>query len=427
MHLLTSHSFVVTLRALRGNTRGIVITEPLWGIPYNLYAPFVSVYMLALGLTDVQIGLLASVSLGCQVIWTLISGALTDKYGRKRVTYIGDLVAWSIPCLIWAIAQDFNYFLVAAIINSTWRITHNSWQCLLVEETDPDLLVDVWSMIYIGGLLAAFFSPLATFLVAAFDLVPTMRGLYFLAFVMMTYKFWLMNEMVDETEQGVQRMEATQHQSILTIVMESRGVLGQLLRSPQTLITGALMVIISIGNTINTTFWSVVVTQKLNFPEGYLSLFYVVRSVSMLLFFFLVMPKLRTLDARRPMVFGFGGMILSWLLLVNMPAQNYLLLILAIILEGMSYPAISTMLDKLVAISVDPGERARIMALLYLGMILLSSPFGWIAGQASEINRSLPFMLNIGLFTAGALLAFIASRRAPQAAPVEAAPVEAAS
>ena len=109
-------------------------------------------------------------------------------------------------------------------------------------------------------------------------------------------------------------------------------------------------------------------------------------------------------------------------LLITMPPGNYPLLILAIILEGFAYPAASTMLDKLVAISVDPAERARIMAFLYLGMILFTSPFGWIAGQFSEIDRKLPFVLNIGIYILGALLAFFASRRALQTAAARAEP-----
>ena len=52
---LTSHSLVKTLLDLRGNARGAVFTEPLWGIPFNLYAPYVSVYMLAFGLTDARL------------------------------------------------------------------------------------------------------------------------------------------------------------------------------------------------------------------------------------------------------------------------------------------------------------------------------------------------------------------------------------
>ncbi len=408
---ISRHPLIVTLRSLQGNGRGVVLTEPLWGIPYNLYAPFISVYMLALGLTDSQIGLLASIALGFQVFWTMVSGAITDKFGRKRTTYIADLISWSIPCLIWAVAQDFNYFLVAAIINSMWRITHNSWQCLLVESTEPALLVDVWSLIYISGLVAAFFSPITSFLVASFSLVPTMRMLYMLAFVMMTAKFVIMNAMVTEPEQGIVRMEETRNQSLLAIVHESRFVVHHVFHSPETLIVLALMLIVGIGNMINMTFWSILVTEKLQVPDQYLPIFYFIKSMTMLLFYFLVMPSLRGMKAIKPMFFGFACMIASWTLLINIPPQSYGFIILATILEGIGYPALTPMLEKVIAINVDPKERSRIMAFLYLVVLLGVTPFGWIGGQMSELNRSLPFVLLICLYMVGAGLVVVAGRR----------------
>jgi MFS family permease len=410
------HSLIVTLRNLHGNVRGAVLTEPLWAIPYNLYIPYVSVFMLALGLTDSQIGLLASIGMAFQIFWTMLSGAITDKFGRKRTTLITDLIAWSIPCLIWAFAQDFNAFLLATIISSAWRITHNSWLCLLVEGTEPKLLVDVYSLIYISGLLAAFFSPITSVLIAHFSLVPTMRGLYLLAFVMMTTKFFTMNAMVEETEHGRERMLATKGQSIFAIAGDSREVIPLILRSPATLVTAGLMIIIAIATIIHNTFWSVIVTEKLLVPPEFLSIFTVTRSVTMLVFYFTVMPKLREVDPRKPMVFGFIGLFLSVLILITIPPQSYFLLLLTVILEGCSVPAVSTLLDKLIATTVDPKERARIMAILYLVMLIFSSPFGWIAGEASQINRNLPFVINMVLFSLGALLAFVASRRDAPAA-----------
>ena len=46
---LLNHPLIVTTRSLRGNARGVVYTEPMWGLAYNLYAPYASVYMLTLG------------------------------------------------------------------------------------------------------------------------------------------------------------------------------------------------------------------------------------------------------------------------------------------------------------------------------------------------------------------------------------------
>ncbi|NMB47050.1 MAG: MFS transporter [Firmicutes bacterium] len=188
--MLRSHPLVNTLLDLEGNPRACVWTEPLFGIPLQLYTPYISLYMVALGVTESQIGLIASISMLLQVFWALLSGAITDKFGRKRTTLIADIIAWSIPCLIWAFSQNFTHFLIAAIVNSSWRVAGNSWNCLLVEDSDPDQLVDIFSWTYIAGLLAAFVAPLAGVLIARYGLVPTVRGLYLLAFVMMTTKFF---------------------------------------------------------------------------------------------------------------------------------------------------------------------------------------------------------------------------------------------
>jgi VIT1/CCC1 family predicted Fe2+/Mn2+ transporter len=53
-------------------------------------------------------------------------------------------------------------------------------------------------------------------------------------------------------------------------------------------------------------------------------------------------------------------------------------------------------------------------------VILLTTPFGWIGGQLSEINRALPFVLLIGLFLIGIALTAVAGRLAGKAATAEA-------
>lgn len=404
------HPLIHTLKNLRGNVRGCVYTEALWGIPFNLYSPYVSVYMLALGLGDSQIGLVTSIGLVFQVFWTMMSGAITDKLGRKRATIIFDLISWSIPCLIWAVAQNFAYFLAGAIVNAVWRVTANSWQCLLVEDADPAELVDVWSWISIAGLVVGFVSPLTAVLISRFSLVPTMRGLYLFSFVMMTTKFFATNAMVTETQRGVIRMEETRHQPLFAVLREYPAVFRQILRTPATLLTGGLLLVLGIGRMINGTFWSILVTEKLGIPAANLAYFSFARSVTMLLFYFLVMPSVRNMDERKPMMAGFAGLVLSQALLISAPARSYPVLLIALMLEACSIPLASTFLEKLLVINVDAGDRARIMAILSVVVIVCTSPFGWIAGQLSEVNRSLPFVLNIGLFGAGVVLTLLASR-----------------
>ncbi len=209
-------------------------------------------------------------------------------------------------------------------------------------------------------------------------------------------------------------MRDTASQPLWHVLREYRGVLGEIRCAPRTRFVAALLVIVGIGAMVQSTFWSILVTEKLLIPAQHMALYPFARSLTILCFFFLVMPRLRRLDVRTPMVFGFLGLALSQALLISVPARSYALLLLATVLEGVSVPAVTAPLDKLVVVSVEARERARIMAILYVLVIVGTTPFGWIAGRLSEINRGLPFVLNIALYAAGALLTYRAVRAAPE-------------
>jgi MFS family permease len=419
---LKTHSLITSLKELKGNARGCVFTEPIWGIPYNLYAPYVSVYMIAIGLSEKQIGLTVSIGWAFQILFALLSGVITDKLGRRLTTLIFDILSWSVPALISAIAQNYWYFLGAAIINSVWRVTHNSWTCLMVEDTDPDQLVDIYSWVYIAGLLVAFFTPLAGLLIKTFTLVPTMRGLYLFASVMFTVKCIVTYRLTSETEQGKVRMHATRYQSALAVLGEYKGVFRDILHTPQTLYTAGIMLVISISSMIGGTFWAILVTEKIHIPNQNLALFPFVKSVIMLVFFFVFIPRMRALHFKVPMIMGFAGLLLSNLLLTAAPEKGYGLLLVSILLEACSVATVSPLVDQMTVRTVDPEERARIQSILYVGIILITSPFGWIAGVLSEINKNLPFILNIILCAVGCVLVYFAgeaSQRRAAAAAVE--------
>jgi len=405
---LKNHSLIATLKNLRGNPRGCVYTEPLWGIPFNLYSPYVSIFMLALGLTDTQIGSIVSISWGFQLALALFSGAVTDKLGRRLTTLIFDIISWTIPAILSAVAQNYWYFLAAGIVNSFWRITHTSWSCLLVEDADKDQLVDIYSWIYIANLIVGFVAPLAGALIAEFTLVPTVRGLYVFAAFMFTAKAVATYLMTQETQQGMIRMKETRHQSLFHVLGEYRGILQTLLKTPHTLYTAGIMLVITISNVITGNFWGIIATERLHIPAEDLAYFPLIKSAVILAFFFFVMPRISKLHFKIPMSLGFVGFMVSQALLLLAPEKSYLFLGLNAFMEALCFAAVNPLVDKLFVLTVDAKERARIQSILQVGIILVTTPFGWIAGTLSGIDKALPFALNMALFAIGAVLAFVA-------------------
>ena len=403
---MSLHPLFKSLKEFKGNARGCVYPEPLNGIPYNLYAPYASVFMLALGVSDVQIGLLASINWVCQLVLAVFSGVITDKLGRRVTTLVFDLVCYTIPAIISAVAQNYWYFLAVAVFSSFLRIPQNSWMCLVVEDTDEDQLIDVFSWVYIAGLLSAYFVPLAGLLVKNLSLVPAVRILYWIAAVSFTLKSFLTFFMTRETQQGVKRMQETRGSSLFSSFAEYRGVIGQVLKTPATLYMAGILMCMSICQMISGTFWSIIVTERIGIPLENIVLFPFIRSVIMLIFFFAVVPRFKFLHFNLPMSAGFFGFAVSQLMLVLVPEKTYALLVVSIILEGASLAALYPLIDRLTVQSVNPEERARIQSLLHVAVIVVTSPFGWIAGQLSAENKNLPFLLSGVLLLAGAFLAW---------------------
>ena len=406
-----THPLLQTLRELKGNPRVTVLTEIMFGIPYNMYAPFFSVYMLAFGVTDQQIGSLASLGLLVQIFSALLSGAIVDKFGRRFTLFIADIASWSVPCLVWAIAQDFRYFLIAALINGLWRISHTAWTCLMVEDAEERHLVHIWTWIMIFAVCSQAFTPLGGWVVKQYGLTSAMRGIFVFGFIMFTLKSVVLYIFSHETERGVQRMTETRHRSIVSLVGEYRSVFNQLLHSKPILGALSLVVITNIYTTISGSFWGVLFTKKLGFSESSIATYVFIRSVIMAFCFFVLGPRLTNLRRfRLPLWIGFSFFIVSQLLLVLMPPHNMPLLVTSVVFESIAAALVAPMTESLLASVMESKERARISAMVYVAIIVLISPFGWIAGQLSAIDRSYPFALNSILFAVGIVLVWLISR-----------------
>lgn len=409
-----------TAAHLTGNARATVWTEPMWGLSMALVLPYASVYMLSLGLHDEQIGLLATIGILSQTVFGLLGGVITDKLGRRATTAWFDLLAWSVPCVLWAVAQNFWFFLAASLVNGAWQVTQNSWDCLLVEDVEPRLLTRIYSLVRVAAEFSALFAPVAAILVSRWGLEPAVRVLYVNAFVVMTAKVWILYRLSTETEVGRARMAATAGRSTWSLLREYRGVVAIMRRSRGTVYSLAIMAVVGAVALVTGTFWQIVVSRRLGVPDALLPFFPMARSLLAVLFFFTLIPRITaTLHLQRPTRWGFVVYLAGQLLLVAIPVPaggraeplTYVLLAGTLVLDGFGGGLLGMLAESLVALHVDKDERSRVMAIQRTVVMLVTAPFGWIAGWLSGMNRAWPFVLTSGLLLLGLALTTRAPRR----------------
>lgn len=403
----THESIWHTIKTLKGNERACLYTEPLWGIPYGLFVPFVSVYMAGIGLTPMLIGVIATIGLISQVVWAVLGGVLTDKFGRRLTTLIFDTVAWVIPSFLWMIAQDYRYFIIAALFNGACRVTENSWTLLLMEDTREEKLIRIFSIIQISAHISGFFAPIAYIFVQRYNLVPTVRILYGFFFASMVIKVILVYLLSRETSVGLRRMAENRGKSIIHRLWDSRKVLYTMLKSRRILLTVAFVACMTGLRSVSDMFWPLLVTGHLTIAAENLSIFSTIKTLLMLCSYVFLIPRLNLRRFKNPVSLGLVLVMVMAALMLLMPRGVFWLVLFTVLIEGTALSLLIPFSSGLQMVNVDREERARMLGFFYAISMLLTSPLTTVAGALANLGPALPFALIIVL----AFCAFLITRR----------------
>jgi len=368
------------LQEIRGNARGCLIYEPMFILPFSMYTTYATVYMVRLGVSAAQIGLIASLGLILQLFSSAVSGHITDWLGRKRALLYFDLVSWTLGTFIWMIADNVWFFVAAAVVNSFQRIPTTAWYCLLVEDTEPSVRAPVFTGLQLISVLGGLFSPLGGVLIAHLNVVPAVRVMYGMAFLGMTAMFFLRNRAVHETEIGKRKMIEARSVAIVEVIRQYRSIAREIFADRMVIAVFAVYVLNNFQAIIVTTFVSVYQVSALGIPAAWIALFPAVSSVVTLVIIYVVVPKLRPEHAQRYVRLGFILSIVGSVMLILAPHGQIGYMALASTVSAAGTVIANPFLETLTANSIRDDERAKFLSVLSVLILLFTWPAGVIGG-----------------------------------------------
>ncbi|MGC8971209.1 MAG: MFS transporter [bacterium] len=381
------------LSRIKGNARACLIFEAMWVVPFNMFATYASVYMLSLGLKETQIGLLTSINLVLQIFTSFISGHLTDRLGRRTALLIFDIVSWSIATLIWAIAQNFWYFLAAVIVNSFQKIPNTAWNCLLVEDTEPENRSAIFTILQIISVISGFFAPLGGLLVSRLTLVPAVRLMYLIACISMTVMFFGRNAITYDTEISIKKKLESRGINFRESLKEYKEVLKEIINNKPLMIIVGVYILNNFQMAIRGTYLSIYLVNALKIKDSLIGLFPAFSSVAMLILLFLAIPRFKEEYSINYMIIGFVISMLANIILILLPPRNILGVIVATMLSAGGNIITNPYLESSVANLISDENRAKSLAILTVILLVFISPAGIIGGLAYSVNPKIPFIL----------------------------------
>jgi len=280
----------------------------------------------------------------------------------------------------------------------------------LIEDAEKNQITKINSLVVVSGQLSVLFAPISALLFSRLTLVPAIRILYINAFVIMTLKIVLLYIFSRETGRGLIRLEESRGKGIFSLAAGYGGVLKIIGKSRGTIFALAITTLVGIVGMINTTFWPVIVSKKLLVPDYLLPMFPIFRSVIAIVFLFFVVPHLTKGILKLPLLLSFIFYFLGQTILIIIPpvsSVKYIMLFISLVFDGFGLGSLMMLARSLIALNVDPAERARILAIIHVIIMAVTSPFGWIAGMLSGISRNLPFVLNLCLLATGFIVTLV--------------------
>lgn len=412
----TAHTLGM-LRAVPGNARVLVVTEGLASIPFGWYGTYLPLYMLALGVSKMQIGLFASIAVATQLLSTLVGGYAADRFGRKRTLVIGDIICWVIPVFLYTIARNPLYFLIGQLFNGFVYLVIPAFECLFVEDVAEDRHPAVFGALRLAYALASLFTPIAGLLVAKMGLVDAGRVIMASTTVAALLTALSRQLTLRETERGRERMASTAGASPREASRSYLAAVASMFHNRETTRFLAIRMLAAFATTVWNTYAAIFLTDRLGIglPSGSISLLPLVASVTTIAVIATTADRIHRGNLKTNLILGQVIWLASAVLVALSPRGTILLALLSTVLAAVSTAFFQPASQSYWAKVVDEKTRAQAFSAASAVVVLCTLPAGWLAGLLYTLNPRAPFFLGIALqlIVLGLIFALRPQRQSP--------------
>jgi MFS family permease len=365
---------------LEGNARVCIAFHPLWGIPYTIYFFYLSLYMKAHGVTDSQLGFLMVVGAAASIVFSIAAAPLVDNLGRKKSTFIFDLLSSALPPFIYAISGSFWVSLIAIILTNANKVMSVAYYLVMIEDADDKQRLVTFNLFNIITIAAGIFIPVAGIFVERFGLVKTERFFLIFSGISMTLLIIVRNYFLKETTAGTEilKNKKSARFSVKDAVKPYANSYKYLTTHPVALVTviaNVIFYVYYIVGTNNSLYFAPYFIDGLKLEPAVISVLGAFYSAGMLFAMVVINPLMQKVNIFISLIVGAIVNIAGLVLLVVIPGKSLVAAIASVVLTSVGFGILKSVIDAALAITTEGKARAGIYSISNL----LSSVLGMIA------------------------------------------------
>jgi MFS family permease len=367
-----------------------ILSQLPWGLFCKIVLFYAPLYMKAVGLNEIQIGSISTIGLFFAFIWQLLASPIINKFGRKRTLFVFDLICWTAAMFIWAVAQNYWYFVAAAAINAAVKVSGVAYFCLLTEDTKPEKRAKALGTVNVVNNAPGLLMPIAGLAIAKFGIVPAMRFWYFLGGIVLTCGFVFRNAMITETSAGIELMKKHSNLKLASSIHKGFGQVKKYYNNKE--FRSILWIYILTNIVFATNFIQVIyLKDRLGFDEKELALTQVISALTYLLYLG-IMPRIKSGKDKKILTVSLYAGVAGAILFIAVPKGSILFMLAAMVVITVGNFVSVTYRDAVFMNSVGKLEKADIYSTVQIISAIVCTPVGWLVGLGYTYNPIVPFI-----------------------------------
>lgn len=385
--------------SLEGNARVIVVTEGVAAVSFQWYGSYMPLYMLALGVSKAQVGMLAGAVVLTKTVSTLLGGYAADRFGRKRMLVSVDIVCWGIPMLLYAVAQNPWYFVVGRLINGCVYLVLPSFECLFIEDVPVDRRAGVFGTLQFLTSGARLLAPVAGGLVAWLGIVRAGRLITATCMVSSITIAIVRHFTMRETTMGQERMGSTVGVPPRALIQEYLGIAAAMVRGHGVRTFLLVRGLVAFVTTMWTTYAVIYLTdaQGVALPKSLISLLPLLSALTTMAMLVLSAERIRLTRALDNLLLGQVLWLTAAVCFVASPPGTLWYAVAWAVVGAVSTALFAPAERNYWANVVSDRERAQVFSAGFAFVSLVSLLAGPLAGALYTYRPRSPFLLGIAL------------------------------
>ncbi len=374
---------------MRGNLLVFTIGDVLRQLSMFITFPFFSLYVVALGGSMVDIGIVNSLRPLTGLFLYPVAGYISDRYSKvKIIGYTGILSAalWS----IFIFARDWRWIAVGNFLLGLLTFYFPASNALMASSIPEDKRALGYSLWLAIPMAVGIFSPLAGgYIIGLWGIINAMKFLYGLTFVVGLFIAFMNMKYLKEPP--VKEFEDSRN--LFGVLKESyKGMFEMLRWLPSNLRAFGLMLVLGfLLNNMVSSYWVIYVTQSLGLSAVQWGMVLLVASVINVI---LMVPAGLLVDRLGP------KRVLTWALLIGaVPmflfryATTLVYVTVLLVIMTIANSFLMSGAPAYMTHSVPPERRGQVMSALGMGMLFINTRGGGGGGPGMGTLLTIPSII----------------------------------